>query len=31
MIAARMFGFAPAAMLQATQNAQERDVPRVAF
>jgi LemA protein len=31
LIAARMFGFAPAAMLQATQNAQERDAPRVAF
>jgi LemA protein len=31
LVAARMFGFAPAAMLQATQNAQERDAPRVAF
>jgi LemA protein len=31
LIAARVFGFAPAAMLQATQNAQERDAPRVAF
>ena len=31
LVAARMFGFAPAGMLQATQNAQERDAPRVAF
>ena len=31
LVAARLFGFAPAAMLQATQNAQERDAPRVAF
>jgi LemA protein len=31
LVAARLFGFAPAAMLQATQNAQEREAPRVAF
>jgi LemA protein len=31
LIAARVFGFAPAAMLQATQNAQEREAPRLAF
>lgn len=31
VIAARLFGFAPAAMLQATQSAQEREAPRVAF
>ena len=31
VVAARVFGFAPAAMLQATQNAQEREAPRLAF
>jgi len=31
VVAARLFGFAPAAMLQATQSAQEREAPRVAF
>jgi LemA protein len=31
LVAARVFGFAPAAMLQATQNAQEREAPRLAF
>lgn len=31
LIAARLFGFAPAAQLQSTQNAQEREAPRVAF
>ena len=31
LIAARLFGFAPAAMLQSTQNAQEREAPRLAF
>ena len=30
-LVARLCGFAPAAMLQATQNAQEREAPRVAF
>ena len=30
-LVARMCGFAPAAMLQATQNAAEREAPRVAF
>jgi hypothetical protein len=28
---ARLFGFAPAATLQSTQNAQEREAPRLAF
>lgn len=31
LIPARLFGFTPAAMLQSTQNAQEREAPRVAF
>jgi LemA protein len=31
LVAARLFGFAPAAMLQATQAAQQREAPRVAF
>ncbi len=31
LVAARLFGFAPAAMLQSTQNAQEREAPRLAF
>jgi LemA protein len=31
LVAARFFGFEPAAMLQATQNAQEREAPRLAF
>jgi LemA protein len=31
VLVARLFGFAPAAMLQATQNAQEREAPRLAF
>jgi LemA protein len=31
LLAARVFGFTPAAMLQATQSAQEREAPRVAF
>ena len=31
IVAARLFGFAPAAMLQATANPQEREAPRVAF
>lgn len=31
LVVARLFGFAPAAMLQATQSAQEREAPRVAF
>lgn len=31
LIAARLFGFQPAAMLQSTQNAQEREAPRLAF
>lgn len=31
VLVARVFGFAPAAMLQATQNAQEREAPRLAF
>lgn len=30
-LVARLFGFAPAAMLQSTQNAQEREAPRLAF
>lgn len=30
-IVARLFNFAPAAMLQSTQSAQEREAPRVAF
>lgn len=30
-LVARLFLFAPAAMLQSTQNAQEREAPRVAF
>ena len=31
LIAARLFGFAPAAQLQSTQNAQEREAPHLAF
>jgi LemA protein len=31
LVAARAFGFAPAAMLQATQSARERETPRLAF
>ena len=31
LLVARMFGFVPAAMLQSTQNAEERAVPKVAF
>lgn len=31
LLVARVLGFAPAAMLQATQNAAEREAPRVAF
>ena len=31
VVAARILGFAPAAMLQSTQSAQEREAPRVAF
>ena len=31
IVAARLFGFSPAAMLQATSNPQEREAPRVAF
>ncbi|MBL0426274.1 LemA family protein [Ramlibacter alkalitolerans] len=31
LVAARLFGFAPAAMMQSTQNAQEREAPRLAF
>lgn len=31
LLVARLFGFAPAAMLQSTQNAQEREAPRLAF
>jgi LemA protein len=31
VLVARLFGFAPAAMLQATQNAHEREAPRLAF
>jgi LemA protein len=31
VVVARLFGFAPAAMLQSTQNAQEREAPRLAF
>jgi len=31
LIAARMFGFELAAMLQSTQSAQEREAPRLAF
>jgi LemA protein len=31
LIAARLFGFALAAQLQSTQNAQEREAPRLAF
>jgi LemA protein len=31
LLVARMFGFDPATMLQSTQNAQEREAPRVAF
>jgi LemA protein len=31
VIAARLFGFAPAAMLQSTASPQEREAPRVAF
>jgi len=31
LIPARLFGFAPAAMMQSTQNAQEREAPRLAF
>ncbi len=31
LIAARLFGFDQAAMLQSTQNAQEREAPRLAF
>ena len=31
LVAARLFGFAPAAMLQATQSPQEREAPRLAF
>jgi LemA protein len=31
LIAARLFGFTPAAMLQSTQSAQEREAPRLAF
>jgi LemA protein len=31
LLAARLFGFAPAAMLQSTQSAQEREAPRLAF
>ena len=31
VLVARLFGFAPAAMLQSTQNAQEREAPRLAF
>jgi LemA protein len=31
VVAARLFGFVPAAMLESTRNAQEREAPRVAF
>lgn len=31
LLVARVFGFPPASMLQATQNAQEREAPRLAF
>ena len=31
VVAARMFGFLPAAMLESTRSAQEREAPRVAF
>lgn len=31
LVVARLSGFAPAAMLQSTQNAQEREAPRLAF
>jgi LemA protein len=31
VLVARLFGFAPAAMLQSTQNPQEREAPRLAF
>jgi LemA protein len=31
LLAARLFGFTPAAMLQSTQNAREREAPRLAF
>ena len=31
VVAARVFGFLPAAMLESTRNAQEREAPRVAF
>lgn len=31
LLAARLFGFAPAPMMQSTQNAQEREAPRLAF
>ena len=31
VLLARLFGFPPAAMLQSTQNAQEREAPRLAF
>lgn len=31
LLVARVAGFAPAAMLQSTQNAQEREAPRLAF
>ncbi len=31
LVAARLFGFAPAAQLQSTRNAQEREAPRLAF
>lgn len=31
LLVARIFGFPPAVMLQATQSAQEREAPRVAF
>jgi LemA protein len=31
VVVARLFGFAPAATLQSTQNAQEREAPRLAF
>lgn len=31
LLVARLFGFPPAAMLQSTQNAQEREAPRLAF
>lgn len=31
VLVARLFGFAPAAMLQSTQSAQEREAPRLAF